>query len=594
MITFKQTGEKFTDIYSAREAVLRFARAADGKARQKAELVFDQGKYKLSKSVVFSAKESPELSKISLALSCEEGRAAFTSEKVLLPDDFKKEGEYYTYRFKKDADGKYPRLRDLYVNGKCIPMCKGDMFAYEFEIPLDGSDVPKGFYIPEDAVSFLSGADSAPLELTLYAEWEFMIFPIVRIERNRVRFDENGKKHIFVGTEGSVFDFYLKKLVPYLQPKIRGEMFLCNHPGLLEEGTWCYDGNTGVLCYRGSIGIGTELSVPALDKLFVFEGMDGVALENLEFTGVTDKFVCENGYISGQANMEKRLNHKAEEAAVFARGVSGFSVEKCCFWELGTNALLMVGDLARIYIRNSHFENIAMSAVSIGNPVGIFTDKRSCSFDIRVENNFISHIGYEFPTSPAVNLFRVDGLSVCHNTIEYCAYSGISVGWNWAELDYALGEMVNIRDAKIAYNRICHHMQILRDGGAIYAVGCNCTKKHTEFFNFMHDNFAYRDSVKRTVRGFYLDGASSNWHVYNSVASGAQRPMFSQFVAEGEFTHNILVQNIYVTEGVEPENHAPERNTIYKNIYFAPTIDELLRKYPKAREIYENSGCKDI
>ena len=594
MIRFKQTGEEFSDIYSARDAVLRFARKADGKTRQKAELVFEKGKYKLSKSVVFSAKEDPGLSHIELSLSCEEGKAVFTSEKVLLPDGFKKQGNYYTYRFKKDENGKYPSLRDLYVNGKRIPICKGEMFAYTFELPIDGSEVSAGFYIPEEMVDLLQEEELSPAELTLYAEWEFMVFPLIRVEKKRVRFDENGKKHIFVSAEKSVFDFYLKKLVTYLQPKSRGEMFLCNHPNLIKEGTWCYDNNTGVICYHGNIGIGSEISAPTLEKLFVFEGMDGILLENLEFTGVTDKFICENGYISGQANVEKRLNHKVEEAAVFARDVSGFTVEKCRFWELGTNALLMKGNLARIYVRNSRFENIAMSAVSIGNPVGILTDKRNCSFDIRVENNFISNIGYDFPSSPAVNLFRVDGLSVCRNTIEYCAYSGVSVGWNWAELDYALGEMVNIRDANIAYNRISHHMQVLRDGGAIYAVGCNCTKEHAPYFNFMHDNFAYRDSVKRTVRGFYLDGAASNWHVYNSVASGAQRPMFAQFVAEGEFTHNILVQNIYVTEGVEPENNAPERNTIYKNIYFAPTIEELLQKYPKAREIYENSGCKDI
>ena len=98
-------------------------------------------------------------------------------------------------------------------------------------------------------------------------------------------------------------------------------------------------------------------------------------------------------------------------------------------------------------------------------------------------------------------------------------------------------------------------------------------------------------NVKKTVRGFYLDGSSSNWHVYNNVISGAQRPMFTQFIVDEEFTYNNLVENIYMTEEAEPENHAPERNNIYKNMYFAPTMEDLCRKYPKVCEIYENSGC---
>jgi hypothetical protein len=160
-------------------------------------------------------------------------------------------------------------------------------------------------------------------------------------------------------------------------------------------------------------------------------------------------------------------------------------------------------------------------------------------------------------------------------------------------LRYALGEMVNIRDAEISHNRILHHMQVLKDGGAIYVVGSNCTVENTRFFNFMHDNFAYRDNVKRTVRGYHLDGSSSNWHVYDNVVSGAQRPAFAQFIVEAQYTHNNLVENTYTTEPMDEENHCPERNTIFIGTKTEPTLAELFEKHPHAKEIYENSGCSD-
>ena len=232
-----------------------------------------------------------------------------------------------------------------------------------------------------------------------------------------------------------------------------------------------------------------------------------------------------------------------------------------------------------------------MSAISIGNPTRISREKENCSYDARVENNLFRRIGYEFPSSPAIHIFRVDGVSICRNTIEYCAYSGVSVGWLWSALSCALGELINIRDAQISHNKIMHHMQLLRDGGAIYAVGGNCTVENTRFFNFMHDNFAYREDVKRTVRGYYLDGSSSNWHVYDNVVSGAQRPAFSQFIVPEQYTKNNFVENTYTTEPMDVENHCPERNVIFERTYTEPTLEALFTKYPKARDIFEKSGC---
>ena len=594
MFHLRNTGESFSDIYEAHEAVLHFARGCNPKEHTKTELVCDASEYTLAYPLVFSAKETPELANIALSLVCENGKATFTSQKTLDEENFRKIGDYYIYQFEKDENGEYPRLRDLYLNGKRLPVCRSEFFTHAFtfseENKRNNSENLEGIYIPEDAAELLASAALGSAEITLYIEWEFFTLHVLGVDKTRTKLDEEGKKHVLLKIEPNELYCYVNGMNKCLKPLNR-EFFLANSPALLAENTWCYDVRKGVLCYKPKNESAAGLSVAALEKLFVFEEMDGIYLKNLAFTGVTDKFVAENGYISGQANTEMREHGKIPEAAVLAKNVRRFTVEKCDFYELGANGVLATGELAMIHITSCRFENIAMSAISVGNPTRISREKENCSYDVRVENNLCRRIGYDFPSSPAIHIFRVDGVSICRNTIEYCAYSGVSVGWLWSSLSCALGELINIRDAEISHNKILHHMQLLRDGGAIYAVGGNCTVENTRFFNFMHDNFAYRDSVKRTVRGYYLDGSSSNWHVYDNVVSGAQRPAFSQFIVPEQYTKNNFVENTYTTEPMDAENHCPERNVIFERTYTEPTLEALFAKYPKAKSIFEKSGC---
>ena len=595
MIYFKQTGEYFSDIYTAKEAVLNFAKNAEPKKRISAELILDPGEYVLERPLTLDTEEENELWRTAVSIVCENGRAVFTSKKVLECGAFEEKYGYYAYRLKKDGDGKYPRLRDLYADGKRVPICRSTSFIHKFsfseENKRDNAENLEGFYIPEEAAKLIPEGNFASMELTVYVEWEYFTMHVVGIDRTRIKLDENGERHVLLKIKSDEFYKYVTGMNGHLKPLNR-EFFFANHPCLLTENTWCYDYANGVIYYRPTDKMPDELAVATLEKLLCFGGLDGVRLANIDFTCVTDKFTCENGYLSHQANVEKRINNKICEAAVFGRDVRRVKFENCAFYELGVNGILMLGELAMIYVFGSRFENIAMSAISIGNPTRASREKRNCSFDIRIENNYLRRIAYGFPTAPAINIFRVDGLSILNNTIEYCAYSGVSVGWEWGLTRYALGEMINIRDAEIAYNRISHHMDVLKDGGAIYVVGANCIRANERFFNFMHDNFAYRNSVKRTVRGYYLDGSSSNWHVYDNVVSGAQRPAFAQFIVPDQYTHNNLVERTYTTDRMDPENHCPERNTIFKDTYTEPSLGELFMKYPQARRIYESTGCK--
>ena len=292
MIYFKQTGESFSDIYLAREAVLRFARCGEEKKRLRADLLLDAGEYTLTKPLVFSQKEEDGLWRTAISLSCENGKAVFSSFTVLKKEDFEKKENYYIYRFPKDENGRFPCLRDLFLNGRRLPICKGGVFTHTFafseENGRDNRENLEGIYVPEEAAQSLACAEIGAAELTLHFEWEFFTLHVLGADTSRTKTDENGEKHVLLRIKPDELYTYVTKMNPYLNPKNR-EFYLGNSPALLGEETWCYDAETGVLCYRPRGGLCGEISVATLEKLLCFEGMDGITLQNLAFTGATDK-----------------------------------------------------------------------------------------------------------------------------------------------------------------------------------------------------------------------------------------------------------------------------------------------------------------
>jgi hypothetical protein len=187
MIHLKQTGETFSDIYEAREAVLRLARGGEEKKRLKAELLLDSGEYVLSRPLVFSEKEDAGLWRTAVSFSCENGRALFTSKRILNNADFEKTGEYYTYRFPRDEKGEYPRLRDLYADGARVPICRSSTFTHEFafneDCGRDNRENLEGIFIPEEAAELFKDMKSwklpperfAPSELSMGMSGDFEV-----------------------------------------------------------------------------------------------------------------------------------------------------------------------------------------------------------------------------------------------------------------------------------------------------------------------------------------------------------------------------------------------------------------------------------
>lgn len=551
---------------------------------------------RLTAPLVFDAAEEPALRSVRLTVTAKDGAAVTGCAPLDKAQFIPVPGTaYYRCQLPADGEGRFPRIHDFYVDGKRIPQAAAESYINPFEFAnfadRDDPENYRGVYVPLSLAQQLKDADLTDCELTVHVEWECHTMQLESIDFTDTAAHE-GVTYVRAKPIPSQMYTFVKGMNPILGIKERVSI-LSNHERFLQPGTFTYNSKTGVLLYcpAGSIA-GQRLEIPLAEQLLIIRGMEGVHLDGLTFTGTTSGYVCDNGYMAGQANNEARAG-RLPHAALLTENVRDFAMTGCRFTELGGNGVLMTGRSVKVRVGKCLFENIGMSALSIGNPSTVWEDPDNQNISVSVENNVFRHIGYEYPTSVGFYMGMVDGLRFTRNTMHETAYSAVSVGWGWVQVPYELGEKVNIRDAEIAYNRITDYMQILRDGAAIYVLGANCTAAYGRRFNFMHDNYAERELFRDTSkRGYYMDGSASNWEVWDNVTVGCRLPVFSQFHVPVQFTHHNFIHDIYTTDPIDPGNHAPDRDTILGECFFVPEGKEtMFTRYPKAKAIADAAGA---
>lgn len=574
--------------------ILRIAEKTDENERIDLTVTLDHGSYFLASPLRLSVKEAPALSRVRLHLKAKDGmRPCLTGNVPLLGAAFEPCAEgTYVYRFERDGEGKYPLFRDLYVGGKRLSPARSASFANPYPLSWEerrGEVKKKGLYLPIDAVREMLASEGA-VYFTLHVEWECFTMRVAGADLSDTR-EENGEIYALV-TFREEFDFFVRAVNRCLNIGNR-EGYFWGGTAYLTEGSFVYDHENGLLYYRPRAGeeiAGLDFRYPAAETLLYLEGLEDVTLEGLDFTGTTSGYVFEHGYFSGQANTEKRMG-RLPHAAVCGDGLRNLTVKDCTFRALGGNGLLLREGAVNITVKDSVFTDIGMSALSVGNPSAKWEEKRNRNFNIHIENNFLSHIAYTYPTSVAAYFGVTDGLRFLHNTVSDTAYSAFSAGWFSIE-DFTLGERVNLRDVLIAYNLFEDFMTVLRDGAAVYVAGNNSEVGNAARFNIMRDNFARRHGVNTASRGFYLDASSSNWEVYRNVAIGCHYPLFSQFHVPSQYTFHCHLYENFTDRKVDAGNHAPWRDTLLSRIYDdAEDETALFAKYPAARDILSGAGC---
>lgn len=584
-ISGKSPAERGRNLTDALEKISRDAKNATAGSPCEFVLTLSGGEYDLPGGLTFG--ENP-FAKLTIKAADESDRPVLTGL-VRIPDECftKVEGTDY-YMAKLEADS----VRDFYVGTKRIPIATGErgvtVVGFDDNSNRAAPENTRGIYVDKSAVEMIK--DFGSTEFNIYVEWEAFTLRAAGVDYSDARTVDGHELVRLRLSEKDAADFPVN--VHTLNNIKNRIYFLANNREFLTPGTCVVDYENGILYYYPESGAPKDVAYSTTDVILQFENASGIRLENLDFTGTACSVTAKDGYYAHQANGEKRYGDPWF-AAVNFRNSTDIAVEGCSFYGLNGSGVRCEDYIKSLRVGNCEFTDIAMSAVSVGNYVESWGESNAC-YDIVINNNDISYTGTDYPTATSIYVAHADGLKITHNSIDNCAYSGISAGWGWAVVDYDYGEKINLRNAEIAYNRITNFMEKLRDGAAIYVLGANCTEKYTGLFNTMHDNYAEKADYKPDtghICGYYLDGSSSNWHVYDNVIAGAKYPLFTQFHVKSQYNHNVLCERIYSASPIDKGNHCPDRNVMLGETFVSGSLDELFEEYPAAKRIHDASGA---
>ena len=573
----KKTTEKISapSLAEVKDQIL--AAAAEGTPGNKVDVVVElgHGRYFAEEPLVLDTAANPELANITLTLKAASSmHPTVTGLRNIPGAEFVPVAgkPYYKYQFEKDENGEYPKFRDFFVGDVRMKHAASPVWANPFSfLPEErrGEKKLEGLYVPYEIAKAAKDAGVGKMQVRMSVQWEHAIMNVKDIDLSVTK-EVDGKLYALA----TFFEEFDSQFVCGIHRANniggRPTYFINNTAFLKEPGSFVYDFSAGtvyVVPPKDRVMEKAVFRYTTLSTYIELRGMKDVTVDGIDFVGLTSPFASLNGYFGMLSNAEFRVG-KLRHAAITTSMVQNITIKNCTFRSLGTNGVQLCDRAVKVTVEGCTFSDVGMSGVDMGN----------------------------YRSTSCIWLGYCDGAEISHNTIDGCAYSGISAGDGYSKVGFEVGESVNLRNVEICYNRIRNFMDICRDGAAIYVTGANCTADYAERFNSIHHNYALLEAETAkdyNCRGYYLDGAASNWDVYDNVIDNCILPLFTQYHVPSQYTHHNLVKNFYSTTWVdEVGNNRPFHDTRLENCVVIYDLNELFEKHPEAKAIAEGAGCR--
>jgi hypothetical protein len=296
------------------------------------------------------------------------------------------------------------------------------------------------------------------------------------------------------------------------------DLFFENDRAFIKSGgEWASNNNEGFVYYKprtGEIFSAAVVIAPVCDPLIIIRGSStNNPAHHIQFFGITfahSTWILPNsaGFLQVQANQYYSggrsidFNPARPSAGIWIENAHDIRIERCIIKDMGASAvdtykgaynICIVGNVVKDIGGNGICDCVAgipesLSTVwgdSLFNPVDI---RDNCTNDT-IANNFISKCGASYPGAVAVFCGYSNGIVIEHNEITDLDYTGINLGWGWADGDNAMHD--NLIKANLVYNV----MKALFDGGGIYTLskqlGTNIVDNYV--FNVIQGNGIYND-----------------------------------------------------------------------------------------------------
>ena len=180
---------------------------------------------------------------------------------------------------------------------------------------------------------------------------------------------------------------------------------------------------------------------------------------------------------------------------------------------------IVVGHLQHIYENDTEKQKV--SETSIGPEFEKFPyGTEAVPKNITIKNNYLLENCYFFPGNSPITTFFTYNLTVEHNFVYKCSYSGMSIGWGWCNFDGTDGSQLpgqpttTSRFNHVNYNRVEEICSVLQDAGGIYTLGQQGNEDWSEMteMSYNYINCFRKPTVangSRMVNGFHPDEGSA-------------------------------------------------------------------------------------
>ncbi|WP_165452739.1 Ig-like domain-containing protein [Paenibacillus thalictri] len=368
-----------------------------------------------------------------------------------------------------------------------------------------------------------------------------------------------------------------------------------------EAGEWYLDRTTDTFYYKPRPGEemnSAYIVAPTVEELVKIQGSSlNTPANHIQFEGITFAYTTWLRPNSDLGHADAQNNHLRyppapdvlPPAAVTIERAHNIDFERNEFSKLGITALKMAGGVQNSLIQGNRFYDVSGGAINVGDPTNsdpaIYnpSDVHLLMSNVDVLNNYIHDIGVEYRSAAAISAGFPVHMDISHNEMFNMPYSGLHVGYGWANIKSSA-----FADMKIENNFI-HDLfgDGIYDGGAIYTIGG--TGGTSEAPNLVRGNYI-RNQMER-YGAIYPDEGSSFWRYEHNVVDLSETPVWGAATnatwahVGTSGIHDITFANNYTTTG-----YYVNRGT---NVSFTGTIVVPDAVWPQeALQIMENAGLQ--
>ncbi len=390
------------------------------------------------------------------------------------------------------VDGHFLEFRQLWVNGSKAVRARepnGDKLT-----PLSGWD--KSNEVATIPAAALAGiTNPGHMEMILDQVWEIAVLRVKTVEV------KGASAQLTFHQPESRIEFEHPWPPVIVKTNYHAPYFLANAIQFLDSpGEWFEDLDAGKIYYWPRPGEDlshADVFAPALENLVNIEGTLDQPVSNITFRGITFSHTAwlrpsQQGHVPLQAGMfmldAKKLSPKGTPyhrgldnlarigrppGAVSIKNANHISFEDCVFDHLASAGLDFQSGTHDDLVQGCVFQDIGGNGIQLGkfSDTNIEThfpynpsDEREICTNERLHNNIITDCANEDWGCVGIGAGYVRNVSIEHNEISNCSYTGISLGWGWTKMTNAL------RDNLIHANHIHHVATRLGDTAGIYSL----------------------------------------------------------------------------------------------------------------------------